>query len=324
MEHSVFINPFTDFGFKKIFGLEENKDLLIDFLNELLAYQGEKIADLTYKKNDHLGESGIDRNVIFDLYCENEKGEKFIVELQKAKQSFFKDRMVYYSSFSVQEQNQKGKKTDTSGKLKDWNYELKAIYVIGILDFIIDELQNDKIVVSHNKIMDIDRKTIFYDKLTFVTIQMPNFHKTIEQLENNFDKWLFVIKNLPNLEEIPSKLQEKIFKKVFNIAQYAAMDKSERIAYEDSLKYYRDLQNSLETAEEDGWKRAESQFVPIIEQKERELKQNKQVIEQNKQVIEQKDKQLTETVKFLKSLNIDNATISEKTGLSIVEIQKIK
>jgi len=320
MGHSVFINPFTDFGFKKIFGREENKDLLIDFLNELLAYQGEKIADLTYKKNEHLGESGIDRNVIFDLYCENEKGEKFIVELQKAKQSFFKDRMVYYSSFAVQEQNQKGQKEDINGDLKDWNYELKAVYIVGILDFIIDEQQIDKIVVSHNKLMDIDRKTVFYEKLTFVTIQMPNFNKAIAQLETNFDKWLFIIKNLPKLEEIPSKLQEKIFKKLFNIAEYAAMDKSERDAYEDSLKYYRDLQNSLDTAEKDGWKKgieeAESKFKPLIEQKVRELETKENELRTEKQ-------KLIETVKFLKSLNIDTKTISEKTGLNIEEIQNI-
>lgn len=146
-----FINPFTDFGFKKIFGEEANKDLLIDFLNELLTTQNQHIKDLTFKKNEHLGQTGLDRNVVFDLFCENEKGEKFTVELQKAKQSFFKDRMLYYSSFSIQEQGIKG----------DWNYQLKAIYVIGILDFIIDEEKSDKIVVSHNKLMDIERSTIF-------------------------------------------------------------------------------------------------------------------------------------------------------------------
>jgi predicted transposase/invertase (TIGR01784 family) len=104
MQHPKYINPFTDFGFKKIFGEEANKDLLISFLNELLAEQGEKIAKLTFRKNEKLAHSGIDRNVVFDLFCENEKGEKFNVELQKAKQSFFKDRMIYYSSFLIQEQ----------------------------------------------------------------------------------------------------------------------------------------------------------------------------------------------------------------------------
>jgi len=335
MEHPVFINPFTDFGFKKIFGDEANKDLLIDFLNELLAFEGEKIANLTYKKNEKLGLTGIDRNVVFDLYCENEKGEKFTVELQKAKQSFFKDRMLYYSSFSIQEQGQKGKSKDKNGKIKDWNYELKAVYVIGILDFIINEAQKEKIVESHNKLMDIKRNIVFYDKLTFVTLQMPNFDKTIDQLENNFDKWLYVIKNLKNLDRIPEALQEKIFQKVFNIAKYAAMNKSEREAYEDSLKYYRDLKNSLDTAEEEGMKKGieetENKLMPIIEQKDKELQQKdieleaeKQKAVAERQKAELEKQKLLETIKFLKELNIDDETIAMKTGMNIKEIKNIR
>ena len=83
-----YINPLTDFGFKKLFGEEVNKELLVDFLNELLPEQ-HKIKELTYLKNEHLPISEQDRKAIFDLYCENEKGEKFIVEIQKAKQNYF-------------------------------------------------------------------------------------------------------------------------------------------------------------------------------------------------------------------------------------------
>lgn len=94
-----YINPFTDFGFKRLFGEEPNKDLLLDFLNELLKESEGRIVDLNYMKTEHLGSTQIDRKAIFDIYCENEKGEKFIVELQKAKQKFFKDRSVFYSTF---------------------------------------------------------------------------------------------------------------------------------------------------------------------------------------------------------------------------------
>ncbi len=76
-----YINPFTDFGFKKLFGEEANKDLLIDFLNALLA-EKEHIKDITYLKNEHLGRTESDRKAIFDLYCETESGDKFIVEMQ--------------------------------------------------------------------------------------------------------------------------------------------------------------------------------------------------------------------------------------------------
>lgn len=112
-----YLNPFTDFGFKKLFGSEPNKDLLIDFLNELLI-DHERTKDLSLKKTEQLDNTDLDRKAIFDLHCENENGEKFIVELQKAKQNYFKDRTVYYSTFPIQEQAEKG----------EWNYELKAVF----------------------------------------------------------------------------------------------------------------------------------------------------------------------------------------------------
>jgi len=128
-----YINPFTDFGFKRLFGEEPNKYLLLDFSNEILKNQQGKIIDLTYLKTEKLGISEQDRRAIFYLYCENEKGEKSIVEMQKSKQNFFNDRSIYYSTFPIQEQAQKS----------DWNYELKAVYTIGILDFVFDSDKNE-------------------------------------------------------------------------------------------------------------------------------------------------------------------------------------
>jgi predicted transposase/invertase (TIGR01784 family) len=101
-----YINPFTDFGFKKLFESEPNKDLLIDFLNSVLPPH-HRIKDLTYTKNEYLGSVEIDRKAIFDLYCTAENGERFRVEVQKAKQNWFKDRSVYYATFPIQEQAQK-------------------------------------------------------------------------------------------------------------------------------------------------------------------------------------------------------------------------
>ena len=148
-----YINPFTDFGFKRLFGEEPNKDLLLDFLNELLKDQQGNIVDLTYLKTEKLGKTELDRKAIFDLYCENEKGEKFIVEIQKSKQNFFKDRSVYYATFPIQEQAEKS----------DWNYELKAVYTIGILDFVFDSDKNDETKYRYDvKLQDIetDRKSV--------------------------------------------------------------------------------------------------------------------------------------------------------------------
>jgi predicted transposase/invertase (TIGR01784 family) len=238
-----YINPFTDYGFKKLFGEEPNKDLLLDFLNELLKEEQGQIVELNYIKTEQLGTTEIDRKAIFDLYCENEKGEKFIVELQKSKQNFFKDRSVYYSTFPIREQ----------AKRADWNFELKAVYTIGILDFVFDEDKNDESKFRYDvQLTDRDTKKVFYDKLTFIYLEMPKFNKTIEQLETRFDKWLYVIKNLSKLDRVPEKLHEKIFDKLFETAEIAKFTTEQVRSYEDSLKYYRDLKNSLDTAFDEG------------------------------------------------------------------------
>ncbi len=239
-----YINPFTDYGFKKLFREEPNKDLLIDFLNELLKTEQGKIIDLQYLKNEHFGNTKLNRKAVFDLYCTNEKGEKFIVELQKSKQKFFKDRTLYYSTFPIQEQAKKG---------SAWDFELNKVYTIAILDFVFDEDKNEKDKYRYDvKLTDIDTHKIFYDKLMFIYLEMPKFNKTVKELKTRFDKWLFVLKNLHKLDRIPDGLRESIFEKLFETAEIAKFNKEEAQAYEDSLKYYRDLKNSLDTAKEEG------------------------------------------------------------------------
>ena len=238
-----YINPFTDYGFKKLFGEELNKDILLDFLNELLREEQGLIKNLTYLKTEQLGASEIDRKAIFDIYCENEKGEKFIVELQKTKQNFFKDRTVYYSTFPIREQ----------AKRADWDFELKAIYTIAILDFVFDADKSEPNKFRYDvKLTDIETKSVFYNKLTFIYLEMPKFNKTVDELVTRFDKWLYIIKNLNKLDRIPDKLREQIFDKLFITAEIARFTPAQVLFYEDSLKYYRDLKNSLDTARGEG------------------------------------------------------------------------
>lgn len=240
-----YINPFTDYGFKRLFGEEPNKDLLLDFLNELLKEEQGQITDLTYLKGEHLGSSSLDRKAIFDLYCENQRGEKFIVELQKSKQNFFKDRTVYYSTFPIREQ----------AKRADWDYELKAVYTVAILDFVFEDDKHEPNKFRYDvKLTDIETKKVFYNKLTFIYLEMPKFNKTVDELETRFDKWLYVLRNLNRLDRVPDKLKEKVFEKLFETAEIARFTNEQVLSYEDSLKYYRDLKNSLDTAKEEGMK----------------------------------------------------------------------
>lgn len=235
-----YINPFTDFGFKKLFGSEPNKELLIDFLNQVLPVK-HKVKDLTYARTEQLGNTETDRKAIFDLYCVGESGERFIVEMQKAKQNFFKDRSVYYSSFPIQEQAKKG----------DWNYQLAAVYMVGILDFTFseDEMEHE---VRHEIQLKDQHCRVFYDKLTYIYLEMPNFNKTEADLVSNFDKWMYVLQQLPYLQSRPQALQERVFQKLFEAAEIAKFSHDEKNKYEESLKYYRDLKNVVDTSFDEG------------------------------------------------------------------------
>ena len=239
-----YVNFYTDFAFKKLFGTEVNKDLLISFLNALL-HGREEIREITYLNTEHLGTQEYDRRAVFDVYCKNEKGEYFLVEMQKGEQQFFKDRSIYYSTFAIREQAPRG----------EWNYGLKGIYTIGILNFCFEN--TDPSYYHEVKLLDTKTKEVFYDKLTFIYLEMPKFTKTEAELETLFDKWLYVIRNLASLMERPRTLQEKVFQHLFDAAEIAKFDKKERYEYEESLKAYRDLFSVIETAELRGEKRGE-------------------------------------------------------------------
>ena len=231
-----YINPYTDFGFKKLFGTEINKELLISFINSLL-HGKEVITNLTYLNTEHLGTSEADRKAVFDVYCENEKGEKILVEMQRGLQQYFKDRSIYYATFPIREQAQRG----------DWDYQLKGIYIIGILNFTFDE-KDDNYFHHEVQLLDNHTKEVFYDKLTFIYLEMPKFNKTEDELHTMFEKWLFVLRNLSRLMERPKALQERVFTRLFEAAEIAKFTKVEYEAYEDSLKAYRDWKNMIDTA----------------------------------------------------------------------------
>ena len=236
-----YVNPYTDFAFKLLFGTDLNKEILIGFLNALFSGR-QVIKDVTYLNTEHLGSREADRRAVFDVYCENEKGEKILIEMQKGEQQFFKDRSIYYATFPIREQAIKG---------EIWNYELKAVYIIGILNFTFDDTDPSRF--HHEvKLMETTTHEVFYEKLNFVYLEMPKFHKTEQELETLFDKWMFVLKNLARLMERPAALQERVFNRLFEAAEIAKFSPEKLYAYEESLKVYRDWNNVIDTATQKG------------------------------------------------------------------------
>jgi predicted transposase/invertase (TIGR01784 family) len=235
-----YINPFTDFGFKKIFGEEASKPLLLDFLGSILPEI--QLIDLSFKDKEKLGKTPEDRKAIYDLYCETQAGEKIIIELQKAKQNYFKDRSIYYATFPIQQQAEKG----------EWNYKLKAVYCVGILDFVFDDGQESAPDVIQDIQLKNQNNKIFSKNLKFIFLEMPRFTKTEHELESRQDKWLYFIKHLEDFQAIPAIFKDQIFVQAFEKAELAKYSPKEQHEYEESLKTYRDLKGVIDTAFDDG------------------------------------------------------------------------
>ncbi len=241
-----YINPRTDFAFKLLFGKEPNKDLLIDFLNGI--FRGRKVVtDLVYINPETKGPLKAYRRTAFDLYCTDQQGGRFIVEMQQVRQEFFKDRIVFYSANLIQEQG--------ISVNADWNYELPEIYFIALMDFCFDNSHPEH-HIHDVRLVEVNTNTQFYDKLNYIFIELPKFKKKANELETKADNWLFTINNLEKLTEIPLSLSKmKAFQKLYKMAEIGKLTLAEMNAYQYSLKVLRDNYSADQYAEKRGLER---------------------------------------------------------------------
>ncbi len=240
-----YIDPLSDWGFKRLFGTEVNKDFLRAFLQDL--FPDKEISDITYMKPENQGLTRSDRQAVFDVACRTVGGERFIVEMQKRNQERFRERCLYYATFPIQEQAVKG----------DWNYSMSPVYMVSIMDF---ELIHDVRNIEGNEISGTDKRIFRYslredntgelmtDRLKFVFIEIGNFSKEAEELVTGTDKWMYVLKNLARLTDRPAGLQERIFIKLFEAAEIAAFSPEERKQYEHDMMTENDYRNTIEFA----------------------------------------------------------------------------
>lgn len=288
-----YINPFTDYGFKRLFGEEANEHLLIAFLNDILPIK-DKIVRLRFKQNEVQGDTAVRRKAVYDIFCEDERGNQFIVEMQNAKQIYFKDRAVFYSSFPIRDQAPKG----------EWDFKLQPVYCIALLGFNFDDIPDnsdiDELVEKesyYHRVQLKDQKNrIFYEKLNFIFIELPRFNKSEKELKTHLDKWLYFLKNLDSFESIPQILNEPVFVEAFKTAEVANFTEEEYRTYEYSLMVMRDNINVINTARIEG-----------KEEGRREGEKNKAV----------------EIAKNLLDI-LDDETISIKTGLTLAEVRELR
>lgn len=286
-----YISLLTDFGFKRIFGTAANKDLLICFLNSLFNGK-EVIKDIKYLNSENAGDVETDRKAIFDVYCEAENGEKFIVEMQNAYQAHFKDRSLFYSTFPIREQAPKSKR---------WNFELKHVYTVALLNFYMNDDAFDKEKIRHHvQLCDTATHKVFYDKLEFIYVEIAKFNKSLEELETLYDKWLFTLKNLYKLNGRPKELRDKVFDRLFQEAEIAKFTQKELREYEASMKAYNDILNSIDTAKE--------------EAKEEGKKEGRE---------EGRKLERIKNAKSFLAMGLSPEQVSQGTGLTIEEVKRL-
>ncbi len=275
-----FINPFTDYGFKKIFGREVCKDLLLSFLNALL--EGERvITDLAFGNKERLGGGKGGRSMIYDIFCQTQTGERIIVEMQNRGQVNFFDRMLFYASRAISEQGERG---------DEWDYGISAVYAVAFMNFTV---KGDEKVRTDYKLTDCDDSKRRNSKLHLTFIQLPRYtNDDPERCASTFDKWIYVLKHMETMERMPYAAQDAVFQRLEAIASVDAMPPRERRKYEAALKAYRD-DLATEKYSEMMRREIEEQSQLLKEQRQQLTEQKQQLTEQRQQLTEQRQ-QLTE------------------------------
>ena len=240
---SRFLNPFTDVGFKRIFGQEFSKPLLLDFLNNLL--KGERvITDLKFLDKEQPAEFRDDRSLIYDIFCETDNGDRIIVEMQNREHPNFADRCLYYASQAISRQGERG---------TEWNYHINAVYMVAFVNFHMEGL-GDQFRYDIG-LADMATGKPFSGKERFIFLQLPCFKKEADECKNDFERWIYVLKNMETFNRMPWAAKNSVFRKLAEVAEVRNLSKEDRIKYDAALRHYRDTLNAMQGAEDKGLKK---------------------------------------------------------------------
>ena len=235
-----YINLMVDWSFKRVFGTEVNKDILIEFLKAIFPQFA--ITDITYIPTEQLGIMEDDRKAIFDVLCKTEDGKTFLVEMQRGAQKHFFERALYYTSFPIMKQGKKAiAKEEEKGK-DPWDFSLDGVFFLGILDF---KYEQDESTEHRYQLLETKTLKRMTDKLEFVFVEVAKFNKSEDELETDLDKWLYLLKNMSTLLERPAALRDRVFGRLFDVAEYARLDDEERKNYVEAMNTARDTYNMI-------------------------------------------------------------------------------
>ena len=234
-----FMNPFTDVGFKHLFGREVSKDLLLELLRVILGDE-RSVKRISLLNKEKIPKSLNQKVIIYDILCEDEDGTKFIVEIQNQYQDYFLDRALYYLCRMIDEQGLRG---------SAWNYEIYPVYGIFFLNFKIAPLTKFR-----TDVILADRETgrMVNSKMRHIYLSLPYFTKREEECQTDFDRWIYLLKNMDSFEKIPEYAPKSVFGKILEVADVASLNEEERWEYDQALKHYRDYNNTLHTSYRQG------------------------------------------------------------------------
>ncbi len=235
-----YIDLMVDWSFKRVFGTEVNKDILIEFLK--VVFPQFAITDITYIPTEQLGIMEDDRKAIFDVLCKTEDGKTFLVEMQRGAQKHFFERALYYTSFPIMKQGKIAIAKEKEEGAKPWNFSLDGVFFLGILDF---EYEQDEMTEHRYQLLETKTLKQMTDKLEFVFVEVAKFNKREDELKTDLDKWLYLLKNMSTLLERPAALRDRIFGRLFDVAEYARLDDEERKNYVEAMNTARDTYNVI-------------------------------------------------------------------------------
>jgi predicted transposase/invertase (TIGR01784 family) len=293
-----FINPLYDAGFKCIFGQEESKPVMIDFLNSILETE-RKIVDIMYIDKEIPRDTSDGKSVTFDIYCQTSTGERIIVEMQRENQEYFKKRSLFYACSAIYRQGKKG---------EVWNYDIKAVYVVSLLLFREPSLPDR--LLSEYTLMEKENMTCLSNFMRLFYLQLPYFTKKREECETNFERWIYILMNLQKLETMPFTKENPVFDKLAILAAYDSLSEADKIAYDREKMRKWDIYSVEQTRK----KREQEAIEQLKEAKEKGMQQGMQQ--------GMKEAKL-ETAANLKKMGVPMDTIIAATGLTQEQVEAL-
>ena len=299
-----YIDPTTDFGFKRIF---KDEEITRGFLNDLVQSRNPEVHIASVKITDgEADEANKDiRRVVYDVNCITDTGEEFIIEMQNDPQDFFSDRIVLYLARAASRQQSKGyiKFVDENGEFQKepWKCNMKNIYGVFFMNFI-DKEHPQKL--SHFQFMETKEHYKDSGALQYWKIQMPLYRKMKESdCETVIDKWIYNLSNMPKMKtQLSFKQDRPLFMRLEKLASYSDMTREQQWAYDSSyhnyVSYYGQLATKLREGKEIGFIEGETKGREEGLAEGREQGRTEQLVESIKKFIS-KGFDFDEVVKIL-------------------------